>query len=145
MTDALFDELIKLAKEFKNPNQVKLPMENEKKVFPLLSSDSNHDFFVDYHRSGTIELKSKTQMRDGKSIPLVRLEINAPPHMNPDGTLTSRDHIHIYKEGYDLKWAYELPAIFNQTIVLNNHLELFTTFCKYCNIDINNISLQGVV
>lgn len=44
-----------------------------------------------------------------------RVDIDSPPHRNPDGTMTSRNHIHIYREtDHDtgnLPWAYDLATI----------------------------------
>ena len=63
-------------------------------------------------RRGRIELsKFKLQNRYALTkLPLVRIDIDSPPHMNPDGTKTSRNHIHIYKDGYDEKFAYTLDS-----------------------------------
>ena len=69
--------------------------------------------------------------------------------MNPDGSKTSRNNIHIFKEMENdtgnLPWAYSLEDF--ETINFNrdciNFMEIFSGFCEYCNIIMNNI--QGVI
>lgn len=39
---------------------------------------------------------------------LLRVDLEGPDHDNPDGTVVECPHIHIYKEGYGLSWAYPL-------------------------------------
>lgn len=98
-------------------------------------------------RRGRIELsKFKLQNRYALTkLPLVRIDIDSPPHMNPYGTKTSRNHIHIYKEvdndTGNLPWAYDLENFaqikFNQDDII--FMDIFTGFCEYCNININNV------
>ena len=95
-------------------------------------------------RRGRIELsKFKLQNRYALTkLPLVRIDIDSPPHMNPDGTKTSRNHIHIYKEvdndTGNLPWAYDLENFaqikFNEDNII--FMDIFTGFCEYCNINI---------
>lgn len=142
MTDDAFDSLMLLQKSFLHPKSVKLPHDKQKKVFHVSSVGTKDTFLLDCHRQGTYEMKLMNQMRYGKDFPMVRLEINAPPHMNPDSYVTSRNHIHIYKEGYGMKWAYELSDKFPASM---NMLNLFVIFCEYCGIGLLNVSLQGVI
>lgn len=80
---------------------------------------------------------------------LVRIDIDSPPHMNPDGTKISRNHIHIFKETDNdtgnLPWAYDLETFKQIKFDKNNivFVEVFSEFCKYCNINLNNV--QGVI
>ena len=145
MTDALFNELMSLDKCFTRPGKIKLPGQQERKVYDVKSSTTEDKFLFDYDRRGRFELKHKKQLRHGKDVCIIRLEINAPNHMNPDGNVLSRNHIHIYREGYDLSWAYELFDIFPNIPQELSALNLFTIFCDYCKIDSTNIHLQGVL
>jgi hypothetical protein len=43
---------------------------------------------------------------------LLRLDIDGPPHQNPDGVDVPCPHLHVYREGYGAKWAMPLPADF---------------------------------
>ena len=40
----------------------------------------------------------------------MRLDIEGPPHRNPDGQEVPCPHLHIYREGYGDKWAVPAPA-----------------------------------
>ena len=129
---------MEIKKRFNNET-INLPAHNQKANLDVSSLDNRESFIVDIDRNGKIELKSKIQERYNNNQILIRVEINGPPHTNPDGTTTSRSHIHIYKEGYDLSWAYDLKSfsddLFNE---LNNFNKVFTDFCSYCNIELNN-------
>ena len=109
---------------------------------------------MDISRSGKIEI-SKFKIQERYTItklPLVRIDINSTPHTNPDGTRLSRNHIHIYKytenDNGNLPWAYELSDVNDFGIVDINNLNFMTVFygfCKYCNIDVSNNDIQGVI
>ena len=63
---------------------------------------------------------------------LVRLDIDGAPHTNPDGQKLEGTHLHIYREGYDDKWAYPLdPIRFPNP---SNLCRAFEDFCGYCNV-----------
>ena len=83
--------------------------------------------------SSTIKLKKYTfQTRYSKRVVLVRLDMDGPPHRNPDGTKINCPHIHVYREGYDDKWAYPLPSD-----KFSNPADVWKTmgdFMDYCNI-----------
>ena len=56
-----------------------------------------------------IVLKLKCQLRcTTEAVVLARLGF-ASPHRNPDGTAVGVPHLHIYREGYGDKFAYEVP------------------------------------
>jgi len=145
MTNDDFAMLMDLEKAFSNPRSVKLPFEQTLKKYDVSSVNTKDAFLLRYDRRGRYEFKHKNQLTHGNDFPLVRLEINAPEHKNPDGYITSRNHIHVYREGYGLSWAYEFNEIFLLKLDEVTPLELFTLFCGYCKIDLSNIILQGVV
>ena len=67
-----------------------------------------------------------------KAIVLMRLDIDGPPHRNPDGEEIPCPHLHVYREGYADKWAHAAPAG-----SYPNTQDLFSTFLafmKQCNI-----------
>ena len=82
-------------------------------------------------------------------LPLVRIDIDSPPHLNPDGTKTSRNHIHIYRDvdndTGNLPWAYSLEEFEQIKFNRNNivFMDILSSFCEYCNISMENI--QGVI
>ena len=99
MTDLEFSSLISINKVFMYPNSVKLPLSKDLKIFKVKSETTKDTFLLDCDRRGTYELRYKNQLRHSRDFPMIRLEINCPPHQNPDGRILSRNHIHVYKEG----------------------------------------------
>lgn len=89
------------------------------------------EFVLDIWK-GKIALKTKYQTRVDKTIVLVRLDLNGPPHRNPDGKEVEGTHVHVYKEGYGDKWAY--PIEIQSFPNINNVWETLNDFMKYCNI-----------
>jgi len=96
------------------------------------SARTNDRFQIDVQRK-TLNVKKCTyQTRYKKSINLLRIDIEGPPHPNPDGTEIPCPHIHIYREGYDDKWAYPLP---DKIITEPNDLvQVLIDFLEYNNI-----------
>ncbi len=86
MTDVEFQVLMGLKKVFAIDG-CRLPNNGENATYDLISPGSNEKFLFD---------------------------IDSPPHMNPDGTIVSRNHIHIFKEmdsdTGNLPWAYDLET-----------------------------------
>ncbi|WP_281672671.1 DUF6978 family protein [Pseudoramibacter alactolyticus] len=149
MNDAEFKRLIKLKKWFEEKH-ICLPNCGENKVYKILSDNNADIFWLDTDRRGKIELnKSKLQTRYSMgNVPLVRLEIDAPEHQNPDGSETGRNHIHIYRDGYGLSWAYDLADAKFEGFWddLKDFSSIFPRFCEYCNIEISESSeIQGVL
>jgi len=91
-------------------------------------------FLLDLWR-GTIRLsKLRYQTRGRKVIVLVRLDINGSPHTNPDGTRLDGTHLHVYREGYEDRWAYPIDTSIFRDVY--NIQQSFEDFCRYCNIEI---------
>ena len=138
----LFDVLIKSKKEFQN--DFELPRTNEKKSFELKTDYKNIKIFLDIHRSGRIELKKCTIQDRYKSVPLIRIDIDSPPHRDKNNNVSSRNHIHIYNPITNENDTYNLED-FNDNIFndISNFNNIFFDFCSYCNIKIPNT--QGVI
>lgn len=128
-----------------------LPNNGENSIYDLKSKETQDKFYLDVDRRGRIELsRFKLQTRYAVTkLPLVRIDIDSPPHLNPDGTKTSRNHIHIYREvdndTGNLPWAYSLEEFDQIKFNRNNivFMDIFSSFCEYCNISMENI--QGVI
>ncbi len=128
-----------------------LPNNGENSIYDLKSKETQDKFYLDVDRRGRIELsRFKLQTRYAVTkLPLVRIDIDSPPHLNPDGTKTSRNHIHIYREvdndTGNLPWAYSLEEFEQIKFNRNNivFMDIFSSFCEYCNISMENI--QGVI
>ena len=52
----------------------------------------------------------------------MRLDLDGPPHRNPDEAEIPCPHLHIYSEGFGDKWAMAAPAD-----RYSNTLDLFST------------------
>ena len=98
-----------------------------------LQDDTGKEEFVLNYRKDSIRLeKQNNNFRVRGSIILLRLDLNGPPHTNPDGTKVSNNHIHIYREGFADKWAFDVPIEHFKN--LNSSYETLHDFMKYCNI-----------
>lgn len=107
-----------------------------KMMIPLISGDGRELFFLDLWK-GKISLKSKYQTRGRKTIILVRVDLHGAPHRNPDGREVPGNHIHLYQEGFDDKWAYPIdPEKFVNT---HDLWQTFLDFMNFCNIQRLNI------
>ena len=128
-----------------------LPKSGETVCYDVISNTSNDEFKMDIDRSSSIELSTKCKLQNryvAERIPLVRIDIDSPPHMNPDGTKLSRNHIHIYREAGHipgkLPWACELTEVMeNYDPETSTFMDVFNWFCDYCHIMHDGI--QGVL
>lgn len=97
---------------------------------PLQSLNLREVFSLDISRR-RIALTTKYQTRGRQSLVLARLDFNAP-HRNPDDSEVGVPHLHLYREGYGDKWAYEVPEG-----LLNNPSDawqVLVDFTAYCSI-----------
>lgn len=131
LTQAEADALIAMGKTFARPSTVSMPGGTDV-TYDLVGDDPHERFLLDLWR-GTLKLsKLKFQARGKKVIVLVRLDIDGAPHTNPDGNKIGGTHLHVYREGYEDRWALLVdPAVFpNPT----DMARAYTDFCQYCNI-----------
>ena len=106
----------------------------ERLAIPLISSDKREYFVLDISRAQIKLTKATYQNRARQAIILMRLDLDGPPHRNPDGTEIASPHLHIYRAGYGDKWAMAAPAD-----IYTNTLDLFSTFQAFmghCNVTI---------
>lgn len=148
MTDSEFNALMGLKKHI-NADKIELPQMGELgKIIPVVSDTTTDTFAIDADRRCSIALYRHKLQERYLNFPenMVRLEINGRPHTNPDGTVLSRNHIHIFSEQYGLSVAYELDSVSNVLFKdLSSFDKIFYDFCKFCNININNTQIQGVI
>ncbi|MCI6795388.1 MAG: hypothetical protein MR581_05365 [Lachnospiraceae bacterium] len=131
LTQTQADALIAMKKIFNGRNR-KIAKSGESGIFELSDEKGKNTFYFDIDRRGKIEFKCKFQERYETNDVLVRLDINSPDHMNPDGTKVGRNHIHIYREGYADRWAYDIDKYGFE--IYNSFQEYFYRFCEFCNI-----------
>jgi hypothetical protein len=131
LTQAEANALIAMQKNFSSPAMISLPAGSDQ-THELVGSDERERFLLDLYR-GTIRLsKVKFQTRGRSVIVLVRLDLDGSPHTNPDGSHVGRTHLHLYREGFDDKWAYTIdPNFFSSPQDVEG---TFKRFCEYCNI-----------
>lgn len=128
------DRLIQMSKIFvdNDPIVVSPGISSARELLEATVSSSRSTYLLDIWM-GTIRLsKIKYQTRTRSTIILVRLDISSSPHTNPDGQTIGGTHIHIFREGFEDKWAFNLdPYLFSNP---NDKAASFTDFCSYCNV-----------
>lgn len=133
LTQTEADTLIAMRKIYVNPGTVSIPPGCDQ-THKLTSDDKRELFLLDLWR-GTIRLsKLKLQTRGQKVIVLVRLDVDGAPHTNPDGIKLPGTHLHIYREGYEDRWAVSLSL--NEFRNPTNIRQCFQDFSRYCNVEI---------
>jgi len=137
------DNLIQMLKTIEKPNAFQFPFVGEQKIIDALSIDGREKFLFDIKRARIKLSKCTYQNRYRKDTVLLRLDIGGGPHENPDGALVNCPHLHIYKEGYEDRWAYALPEGFT---VDDNLITKLIEFLEYCNVEnVNALPTQGVI
>lgn len=139
------DALITIEKKRISKENYIFPMAGESLTIPIVSLDETESFLLDVNR-GRIRLRKCTyQERYQGIIVLVRLDVDGPPHTNPEvaevplpylaeynGETLPCPHLHIYVENFMDKWAIPAPRD-----NFSNTGDLYATlddFFKYCYI-----------
>jgi Family of unknown function (DUF6978) len=81
---------------------------------------------------GSIWPKGTYQNRTRGVVILVRLDFGGRPHRNPDGTEVASPHLHLFREGYADKWAFDVPT--DRFPHLSDRWLTLDDFMSYCNI-----------
>ena len=112
------------------------------------SEDRHYPFQVDVNRKNKInQRKISFQLRNNKAIILRRLCLNNGPHENPpgpaplpilkpyEGLYINENHLHIYVEGYNDKWAVPLSMLIDLEIDAQSTLvDIMERFFVHCNV-----------
>jgi hypothetical protein len=107
------DQFMLMSKRFVHPpSTVSIPPGTDD-TYELAGPGDRERFLLDVWR-GTLRLsKLKFQNRVRTAIVLVRLDVDGAPHTNPDGVSLPGTHLHLFREGYDDRWAYPVdPSLF---------------------------------
>jgi len=132
LTQTEADTLIHVEKHCIDNTKYGMPMRGEQLTIPLASANKREKFILDMHR-GNINLQKIThQMRGRGIIVLVRLDIEGPPHRNPDGEEVPCPHLHLYREGYGDKWAK--PIDISEFPHISDMWQTLHDFMQFCNI-----------
>jgi len=102
------DALLRMEKVPASQDPFQFPDLGGRTEVPLMSRDKREHFSLDINRK-RITLTTGYQTRARQVIVLARLDF-AAPHRNPDGSEVGVPHLHLYREGYGDKWAFEVPA-----------------------------------
>ena len=132
ITQAEADALIEMEKRFVDENDWTFPATGERISLALSSIDKRENFMFDITRAQIKFTKATYQNRARQAIILLRLDLDGPPHRNPDGEEIPCPHLHIYREGFGDKWAKVTPVD-----RYPNTADLFSTceaFLQHCNI-----------
>jgi hypothetical protein len=132
ITQAEADFLIAMEKRFVDDNDWTFPTAGERIGLALTSLDKRENFMLDVTRARIKLTKATCQNRARQAIILMRLDLDGPPHRNPDGTEIPCPHLHIYREGFGDKWVIAAPIDrYPNTLDLPFTCE---AFLQHCNI-----------
>ena|SRR5690242_17961984 len=132
ITQAEADALIEMEKRFVEEEDWTFPAAGERIALALTSLDKRENFTLDVTRAQIKLTKATYQNRARQAIILMRLDLDGPPHRNPDGSEIPCPHLHTYREGFGDKWAIAAPVDrYTDTLNLFSTCE---TFMRHCNI-----------
>ena len=137
------DNLLQMPKVFVEPDPIEFslmePMDYDRE---LRSVDRQEGFLLTVERGNRNRLRLKYQTRARRVIVLARLELNGPRHKNPPGCSykpglwISGTHLHLYREGFDDKVAYELDEAPNWTAGrITDGIVALEQFMRFCSVD----------
>ena len=130
LTQAEAEALLQIRKWF--PADTTFAVPSGKRVYELESDAPEERFVLDTFR-GTIRLRKVVlQNRARTSVILARLDLNGAPHTNPDGEHIECPHLHVYREGFDDKWAFPLDP--NEFTDPHDLAQAFVDFCHFCSV-----------
>lgn len=131
ITQLEYEFLMGLQKKFANDQEIEIGPAPIKWTREVNSTESHDLFLIDYHRGKLQLLKYTLNERFRQTVCLIRLD-TAGRHTNPDGIHFDGPHIHIYRDGFDDKFAYpvETAGIKDPTNIGNSVKE----FLEFCNI-----------
>jgi len=136
------DTLIQMPKLFVESAPIEFsltePMDYERE---LLSTDRREGVLLTIERGNRNRMRLKYQTRARRVIILARLELNGPRHKNPPaapykpGEWIGGTHLHLYREGFEDRVAYELrdaPGWFNGGTT--EAIPAFEKFLQFCSV-----------
>jgi len=145
LTQSEADALITLPKIKNSNDNYDFPLPGDFLNIPIISQDEQENFLIDISRGRILLTKCTYQERYQTIFILIRLDLDGPPHTNPEvanvplpyltphnGQTIDCPHLHLYVEGFMDKWA--IPAPNDE---FPNTTNLYTTlqdFFRYCNV-----------
>lgn len=110
LTQADADALLAMAKQRLEESEYEYPSFGGALRIPLESLDGRESFTLDVTRSRVKLTKGTYQNRGRSVVVLARLDFGGAPHRNPDDQEIDCPHLHVYREGYGVRWAVPLPV-----------------------------------
>ncbi len=143
LTQVEADTLLQMPKIFVQSDPIEFsliePMDYERE---LRSIDRREGFLLTVERGNRNRLRLKYQTRARRVIVLARLELNGPRHKNPPecpykpGVWINGTHLHLYREGFDDKVAYELhEAPGWEDGSLTDGIVALEQFMRFCSVE----------
>lgn len=137
LNEELVNYILMLNKFF-NDNHISI--DKEENHYLINSDNKKCDFILDMHRGGKYSNRIVLNLRYKRTDEMVfRLEIDGKPHVNSDGTVTDRDHVHIIKfDGHKIA-EYGLSLKDFRDIIIQNTsdvCEVFEVFCDHNKIKV---------
>ncbi len=125
------DALIKMQKHCVGGREWKFPT-GRAHCHPIDVARQTGELYARCHARATEAHQSDDQNRARQAFVLIRLDIDGPPHRNPNDEEIACPHLHVYREGYADKWAITAPAeIYSYT---QNLFLTFEAFMNQCNV-----------
>ena len=129
------DRLLAIEKVRVSDEPMRFPMARRKAEAALRSVNGKDEFILSVIL-GVVKFPRFTiQLRTRQSVVLARLDMHGPPkHKNPDNSLVSPPHLHLYREGHHSNWAFSLPD--DKFSNLSNRRVIWNDLMRFCNITI---------
>lgn len=124
--------LLAMEKLSTNVEPIELPDLGGRADMQFSSHDRREEFCISFTRSSILLEKRSHHLRGRKIIGLARLDLDGPGHRNPDGVEVGPRHLHIYRQGYGLKFAIEVPQ--SQFPNMDDPLATLEDFFRYSNV-----------
>ena len=100
-------------------------------VRQINSISTKEIFLLDFYR-GSVELSKYTiNKRYRQTIIMLRYD-NGGRHTNPDGILFEGPHVHLYREGYNDKFAFPVSEV--KVTSTDTMEQVFKKLMHFCNV-----------
>lgn len=127
------DALIAMRKRAETQKTYNFPDLGGSITVPLISTDERERFRLTVGRGYVkIEQISFQTMAHGVVV-LVRVDIEGPPHRNPDNEIVPTPHMHLYREGYGDRWA--VPLCLSRFSNVSCQVSTLFDFMEYCGVE----------
>jgi hypothetical protein len=128
------DELLRMSKVYSRDTLVDLSAGVDDD-HAIESEDGAEFFLLDVWLSRRSLRKARFQLRYRRDVVLARL-CTSIPHTNPDGNAIGAPHLHLFREGFEAKWADELEPF-------ATHRSALSYFCERVNLPLPDIKGGG--